>query len=60
MNGNVQETTREEVVEGDSFGVLTVDCHDYEIRDLYVHHSLPKQLMLGAGTTADQVSSSSG
>lgn len=55
VNGNVQLTTRDPgVVEGWSYGLHTANCHDYELRDLYIHHTGTDGILLGHGTPADK------
>lgn len=55
VNGNVQLTTRDPgVVEGYSYGVVTSNCHDYTLRDLYIHHVGTDGILLGDAYTADQ------
>ncbi len=39
LNGNVQDMTRDEaIIEGPSHGIVTNQCTDYTIEDIYVHH----------------------
>jgi hypothetical protein len=56
VNGNVDQMSRDaRVVEGTGTGILTTNCKDYSIENLFVHHFATDGITLGGNSeVADQ------
>jgi len=56
LDGNVQEMTRDpNIIEGPSHGVVTNQCSDYTIEDIYTHHFAGDGIYIGdSGTISDR------